>query len=222
MLNMRSIDDRSTAARIRDAAITEFAARGVAATSIRAVAAAAGVSPALVMHHYGSKDNLRVVCDEHVAALIRTRKTDALTGRAAFDPLAALRAAADDPPIARYLARTLVDGSPHVVELVDELVEDALGYIQMGVDAGLIEPTDFPRERAAILTLWSLGGIVLHEHLERLLGVDITDSMDEPHVLSGYMLPALDILGGFFTEHTVQHMKDALLGVSPVLEETGT
>jgi len=45
------VSDLNAAARIRNAALEGFAANGVAATSIRDVAAAAGVSPGLVQHH---------------------------------------------------------------------------------------------------------------------------------------------------------------------------
>jgi len=44
-----------------------FAARGVSAVSIRDVAEAAGVSPSLVIHHYGSKDGLRVAVEARAA-----------------------------------------------------------------------------------------------------------------------------------------------------------
>ncbi|MQW75036.1 TetR family transcriptional regulator [Nocardioides sp. dk4132] len=48
--------------RTRDAIATEarrqFMAQGYAATSVRAVAAAAGVDPALVIRHFGSKEQL--------------------------------------------------------------------------------------------------------------------------------------------------------------------
>jgi len=50
-------------ARLRDAAIELFAERGFDKTSVKAIAEAAGVSPGLVIHHYGSKDELRRVCD---------------------------------------------------------------------------------------------------------------------------------------------------------------
>ena len=196
-------DDRTTKARIRDAAIECFASDGVAGTSIRAIAETAGVSAGLVIHHYGSKDELRVACDEHVAAFIRETKTGAMSMGAGIDPLAALRSALGGPPLLRYLARTLVDGSPHVAELVDEFVDDAVEYMQVGVEAGLLLPSEFPRQRAALLTIWSLGGIVLHEHLERLLGVDITsDFSQDPATASNYVAAALDVLGAMFTDTT--------------------
>src|SRR5437867_3678661 len=55
--------DLTGAARIRDAALRQFAARGVAAASIRHVAKAAGVSPGLVQHHFRSRS------EEHTSEL---------------------------------------------------------------------------------------------------------------------------------------------------------
>ena len=47
-----------TRAQVLDAARTSFAEKGFRATTIRAVAATAGVDPALVHHYFGTKDNL--------------------------------------------------------------------------------------------------------------------------------------------------------------------
>src|SRR5882724_4150605 len=58
--------------RIRAAALEGFARDGVAATSIRDVAAAAGVSPGLVQHYFPSKAALRSAVDEHVTEAART------------------------------------------------------------------------------------------------------------------------------------------------------
>ena len=59
------VSDLTARARIREAAITVFAEQGQAA-SLRTIAAAAGVSPALITHHFGSKAALKAECDEHV------------------------------------------------------------------------------------------------------------------------------------------------------------
>ena len=69
---MRSIrvDDQTTRARIRDAAIEVFGRDGFA-TGVRAIATAAGVSPGLVNHHFGSKNGLRQVCDGYVLDVVR-------------------------------------------------------------------------------------------------------------------------------------------------------
>ena len=62
----RGSSDLTAAARIREAALRRFAERGVAATSIRDVAKAAGVSPGLVQHHFRSKARLRRAVADHV------------------------------------------------------------------------------------------------------------------------------------------------------------
>jgi AcrR family transcriptional regulator len=205
------IDDRTAKARIRDAAIDCFAEHGIPVTTARKVASSAGVSPGLVMHHFGSMDGLRVACDEYVTAMIRELKSGAMAAGPGFDPLAALRDQESGPPFAKYLARTLVDGSPHVADLVDEIVADAVAYIDTGVETGMLTPSQYPRERAAILTMWSLGVLVLHDHLARLIGVDITEPLDNPRGASSYVAPVLEILSGFLTETTVELMSEAFV-----------
>jgi AcrR family transcriptional regulator len=200
--------DLTARARIRDAAIARFAADGVASTTVRAIAADAGVSPALVIHHFGSKDALRVACDQHVAGLIRERKRAAMNAGPGLDPLAALRESGQGPAVLRYLATTLVDGSPHVAQLLDEMIDDAVGYMEEGVATGMLRPTEDPRGRAVVLTIWSLGALALHEHLQRLLGVDLTG---DPAEALAYFLPASEMLGrGVITEETYERMRAGL------------
>jgi AcrR family transcriptional regulator len=200
--------DRTARARIRDAALERFAAHGVAGTSLKAIAEDAGVSPPLVVHHFGSKDGLRRACDEYAAATIREQKHAAMAEGLRTDPLASLRRLEQGPPVLRYLARTLGDGSPQVVELLDEMVDDAVGYMEEGVRTGALKPTERPRERAIVLVVWSLGALTLHEHIERLLGVDITANSED---LAAYVLPAGEILAhGVLAEDAYERVREAL------------
>lgn len=195
------VDDRSTKARIRDAGIACIAEHGTTETTARKVAAVAGVSPALVIHHFDSMDGLRAACDEYVAATIRESKEKALSSGPNLDVLAALRDAPSEPLVG-YLAQVLADDSPAVARLVDDLVSDAESYIQRGVESGLVRPTDNPRGRAAIVTIWNLGALVLHQHVERLLGFDLTDpdALTSP-TAGAYIGPVYEIFGeGFFEE----------------------
>jgi AcrR family transcriptional regulator len=188
-------DDRTALARIRDAALACFAEAGVAATTVRQVAERAGVSPALVIHHYGSKAALRKACDAYVAAFLRERKSAAMRAGPGLDPLALLRPEDDRVPLLPYLARVLAEGSPEVDALVDELVADAEGYLAEGVASGTVRPHDHPHAVATVLTLWSLGGLALHRHVHRLLGVDLTAPMSQLLTASGYVGGATEILG---------------------------
>ncbi|MEX1280701.1 MAG: TetR family transcriptional regulator [Acidimicrobiia bacterium] len=206
----RPPDERSTKARIRDAAVGVFAAQGTAGTTARAVAEAAGVSPGLVIHHFDSMDGLRRACDEHIVERIRARKSDAMTQGTDLDVLGALRDA-EYAPLTAYVARMLVEESPASDELVDHLVTDAEVYLEQGVEAGTLRPSADPRARARLLTLWSLGGLVLHRHMERLLGVDLTapDVGTDPDI-ANYARPALELLGtGIFTDEFLARVQQA-------------
>ncbi len=200
--------DRTGRARIRDAAMARFAEDGVEGTSLRRIAKDAGVSASLVVHHYGSKEALREVCDDHVVATIRERKRAAVAAGPSLDPMQALREAHDGPPLLRYLARRLVEGGPQVDELVDEMVADAVGYMAEGVETGLLRPSDRPRERALVLTIWSLGSLVLHQHITRLLGTDLTSDTDG---MVAWAAPAAEILAeGVFAEGFYERVREAL------------
>lgn len=200
---MRSAET-SGAEKILAAALELFAERGVDATSVRAVAERAGVSPALVIHHHGSKQSLRAACDELVVVTIRERKTTAMSDPG-LDPVAALREWDGGSVLLRYLARTLADGTPAVAGLVDRLVADAVAYSAAGVASGLLRPTEHPHERAAVLTLWSLGALVLREHGQRLLGVDLAG---DPRGFGPYATAAAELLtGGLISEGLADRMR---------------
>lgn len=217
------LDDRTTRARIRDAAIESFAEYGVAATTARKVAEAAGVSPGLVIHHFGSMDGLRSACDEYVAAVIRRYKQEAMSAGPNLDVLAALRNP-DVGPLMGYLASVLADNSAAVADLVDDLVSDAEAYIQEGVESGMLLPSADPRGRAVVLTMWNLGTLVLHEHLERLLGVDLTDpGILDQSSFAAYAGPIYETYGGgFFTEAFTEQTRDALAAMAAAQEHTGS
>lgn len=198
-------DDRSTKARIRDAAIAVVAEVGLSNTTVRKVATHAGVSPGSVIHHFGSMDDLRRACDRHVAAFIREQKSAALTAGASVDMMAILQQVSGQSVVdlAGYLARVLTDDSPAVAELVDELVDDAETYLAEGVVAGTIQPSEHARERAVIVSMWSLGLLVLHGHVTRLLGVDPTgpNFATDPEAVDRYLRPSMAIFtSGLFTD----------------------
>lgn len=197
-----TVDDRTTKARIRDAAIASIAEYGINGTTARKVAGAAGVSPGLVIHHFGSMEGLRSACDQYVTNVIREFKERTMTGGPTLDVLAALRDAPNGP-LMGYLAQVLADDSPAVAKLVDDLVDDAEGYIQQGVESGLLKPSDDPRGRAVVLTVWSLGALALHQHLRRLLGTDLTDpGILTDQAAAAYIVPVYEIYGEGILEET--------------------
>src|SRR5690349_12965167 len=120
MLNMRLDGDFTARARIGNAALELFGSEGVNRVSMRAIAAKAGVSAALVVHHFGSKEGLRAACDQYVISLVRG-DPDYPVDLGDASGLAAMLQEAE--PVRRYLARAFLDGSAEAAALFDEIVE---------------------------------------------------------------------------------------------------
>jgi AcrR family transcriptional regulator len=157
-----SSPDLSTAARIRDAAIEVFGEHGFQ-VGVRAIAAAAGVSPGLVNHHFGSKDGLRAACDERVLQLIRDEKAKAISASTvANGMLAALAEIEEYGPLVAYMVRSLMAGGPMSESLLEHMISDAEVAIQQGVEAGSNKPSRDPKARARYLMMLNIGATVLY------------------------------------------------------------
>ena len=95
-----AFEDLTARARIREAALEHFAHEGYERATVRAIAQTAGVSPGLLRHHYGSKDALRVACDDYVFEMLHRVNTQVLE-----DPGAAARTQQTSKRFGRYVAR---------------------------------------------------------------------------------------------------------------------
>src|SRR4051795_12338979 len=150
--------DLTGRARIRDAAIRRFGVDGFGAL-VRAIAADAGVSPGLVIHHFGSKDGLRAACDEHVLRLIREAETDAFSsGPGAL--LAQLAELDQYAPLVGYLVQALLAGGDLASTLLTRMTTDAERYLAEAVAAGRIRPSRDPAARAAYLVDVGIGALL--------------------------------------------------------------
>jgi AcrR family transcriptional regulator len=108
-------------------ALRLFAERGIEATSLREVARAAAVSPALVVHHFGGKEGLVAAVDE--AALHEFGEAYVEVELAAGPDLLRRRAEQtasvmrDRPEACAYLGRALVEGTPGAARLFGLMLE---------------------------------------------------------------------------------------------------
>jgi AcrR family transcriptional regulator len=161
----RPLEDLTARARIRDVALRHFAERGVAGTTIRGIAADASVSPGLVQHHFGSKEELRAACDAYVMSTIRREASAALDDQRLDDPTFIADAYATATPIMRYLARALVDDSPAAAALFDEMVALTEQYLR---GTGQFDDV---RAAAAVFTAMKLGVTVFLDQLARTLSI---------------------------------------------------
>ncbi|MGH3373271.1 MAG: TetR/AcrR family transcriptional regulator [Actinoallomurus sp.] len=167
-------EDLTARARIRDAALTHFSEHGFTRATIRAIARAAGVSPGLVRHHFGSKEALRQACDEYVLDALHQFNDQALADGDAPGTRSTLNSQSSLNPFERYLARALIDNkSTMAASLFDEMVTMGEQWLTRA-DEGRSEPPPVDRRtRAALMTAMALGVPAFHEHLSRVLDIDV-------------------------------------------------
>jgi len=177
ILNVRTErGDLRAAAVIRQAAMRLFAERGAAAVTVREIAAAAGVSPGLVMHHYGSKDGLRDAADRRAAAFFEEMlgelaRTGEEGGSASLAELLAARLE-DEPVLVDYVRRLLLDGGDAADALFEKLFEASEAGMRSLVDAGIARPAQDERTRTAFLLANDLSLLLLRRQITRVTGTD--------------------------------------------------
>lgn len=161
MLYMRSAADLTARSRIRQAAVNRFAREGFGA-SVRSIADDAGVSAALVIHHFGSKETLRKECDDVLLAEIRSLKHDNVDKIADGGSLLEMLSSAEEWSLTLgYLLRSLQDGGPTGRAFIDHMIEDAIDYTKDAVDKGLAHPSVDEPARVRYLIYSALGALLL-------------------------------------------------------------
>ena len=153
----------TTAERLKEAAIIEFATRGFHATTTRDIAARAGLSPAGVYVHFPSKEDLlyAITLDGHTAALEMLTEAAADAG----SPPEALRTTVgtfaqwhaerfQDARVVQYEFPHLEhDHREHILDLrkrINTVVSDILAS---GVRSGDFDVDDVPATTLAVLSM---------------------------------------------------------------------
>ena len=205
---MRSTgQDLTTRARIRNAALQLFGREGFERVSVRAIAAEADVSPALVIHHFGSKEDLRSECDRYVVGEFFGQKS-ALAGTGAASAMQAwLEDIETFRPFINYLSRMLAEASPAADALFDRLLEGTATMLEEQIDAGVIrEPLD--RDVIALyVTMYGVVPLIMGRQLARSLGGAELDA----EMLRRSTLPILDLYtnGLYVDDRLLEAAKEA-------------
>lgn len=184
-------DDLTAKARIRNAALDLFAAHGVDATSLRAVAAAAGVTVGLIVHHYGTKEALREAVE--LAIVEQFAETIASVPLGSFPPdqiaaerdraVAAMLSA--NQAIVDYLRRAILDGSAERGDLVSRLSRLSAQQVHDLREAGVASTKHTVGEQVVTIMVRQLGRLFLQPLVDRIADEfpDDTGASRRPHLV---------------------------------------
>lgn len=184
-----AFEDLTARARIRNAAVRYFTEYGFDRATIRDIARAAGVSPGLVRHHFGSKDQLRKACDAYALDALHAYAERALTDEGLNDPRTTGEARDLLHPYQLYLARALIDESEAAARIFDEMVAVTEQYLQRIDKQRPDPPVADTRARAAVMVAMALGVPAFQAHISRSIGTDILSPEGDRRVV----LASLDI-----------------------------
>lgn len=144
---------------------------------MRRIAEVADVSPGLVIHHFGSKEQLRSACDDHVFASIVETKRDGTIGLS-FD-MDALFGDQRMLTYMRYLLVSLLDSSELGQRFFDHYIETIEQVIDDGFEGFTFRSSNDRRAQATAMATIGLAPLLLESRIRNVLGTnDLRESMD--------------------------------------------
>jgi AcrR family transcriptional regulator len=162
------------------AALHVVAARGAKGATVRSIADAASVTPGLVVHHFGTKDQLLTEVD----ALVATRLTDAMTvapdaddARALMESIAARLSTliGTNADLRGYLRRSILEASPAGITIFTQFVELTSAALRRLAGPAAV-PADPELSWLAVqLVTINLAGVLLEPVLQHLYDADPFD-----------------------------------------------
>lgn len=199
--------DLTAEARIRHAAVELFGQRGIRATTIRDVADSAGVSAALVIHHFGTKDGLRAACDEWVLSRIVAEKSSAIDGNLRDGMASAFAHLSNFTGLASYIGASLTEGGPGADRLFDRICDVSDEMLTDGTLA--VRPMADREATIAMVVAYSTGAAILGRQIARRLG---GTELYDPQVYARYGMAALELFthGLLADDSILRAMKESI------------
>lgn len=181
--------DVSQRDRICARAIEHFGRFGFDQTLLE-LSIAADVEVETLTELFGSVDGLHDACDDYIQSAVRKAKSAAMTSHdpdSWFSQVAAIESFA---PMITYLVRTLQAPGDSGKVLLHKMIDNMERYLEDGVRAGTLKPTQDPSARATFLAMCNAGGLLLYLRLHG-------DPSDMAAVLRDYsrdmLMPALEL-----------------------------
>lgn len=197
--------DLTAKARIRNAALALYADFGEDGTSMRAIAAATGVTVGLVVHHFQTKDGLRDAIEQRIVelfseAIAEVPASGSPRGVARDRDAAVGRMLGDNPAVVGYLRRAVLDVTGHrghILEMLTELTAEQVASLR---NVGLASTAHRDSSQVIGILVRQLGTLFLQPMIDsawsQLAGPDAPDE-EKPQLMIRVADP-----GGTATEPT--------------------
>ena len=153
-----------------EVATRAFARDGFAATSLRSIAKEAGVSPALVVHHFGSRDELIEECIIRALGLWVSEKqefVDVSLSVAIGQWQGAIDKHGDK---LQFFRQVLVHGGDAANILFSRMVQEARIMIDSEMLKGKMRKVENPDDLALLMTVHGLAPLMLQNQVNNHLG----------------------------------------------------
>ena len=184
-------NDLTAKARIRNAAFVLYANYGEDATSMRAIADAAGVTVGLVVHHFRTKDGLREAIEQHIVDLffyaieqVPLEGTTAAIAAARDDAVADMLT--DNPAVIGYLRRALLDPTGHRGRILEMLTDLAARQVATLRSVGVASIAQRDSSQIIGVMVRQLGQLFLQPMVDsmwtQLAGPNVAED-DKPHLV---------------------------------------
>ena len=166
-------EDLTAKARIRNAALDLYAENGEDRTSMRAIAAAAGVTVGLLVHHFGTKDRLRdaveqLVVDYFAQAIAQVPVTGTPAEIGAARDAAVQEMLATNPAVVNYMRRVVLDPLASEGRLLERLTELARREVTQLRAAGLASTTRSESSQVIDVMVRHLGHLFLQPMIDAM------------------------------------------------------
>lgn len=195
---MRSV--QTTREQLLSIAVEMFAEQGFAVTSLRSIAKRAGVSPALLIHHFDTKEALiKEAISKTLGSWVADEKAAMLDDESKqLQNWQAVMAKGTTP--LNFFRQVLLAGGDYAQRLFDAAVSETEVLLDQMQSTGRLRELSDKQTTALIMTISGLGSVLLMSQIEKTMGGPISSD----HVASRLMNANNEMLrdGVFFPTST--------------------
>ena len=172
---MRSV--QTTREQLLSIAVEMFAEQGFAATSLRSIAKRAGVSPALLIHHFDTKEALiKEAISKTLGSWVADEKAAILDDESKqLQNWQAVMAKGTTP--LNFFRQVLLAGGDYAERLFDAAVSETEVLLDQMQSTGRLRDLSDKRTTALIMTISGLGSVLLMSQIEKTMGGPISSDL---------------------------------------------